>query len=309
MKRYTAQKMHVVVMKRTRRRVRYRMQENELIVSDPIKEIRPRKMSFMYYRQKEPKPKTIPAYGFEKKKASEVRDITERLSRPTYNRRLSADEPTHLYNFDKSRESSALRNRTPSSCGRRSALSSSDRQRSATRRLTDREMQRLIRRLQRPTESYVIATTEQMDEPQGRISRTPIAEEQIAKTVRRLRRPTTATMAKDINECHLCFEHENKKSTDPPDAFDYDYIMDKSLPPEELDYIVSRMRVQTCSSAHGRRCAKTPATAYFDEVKARENLPLLSGLARSKNVKDITNRLHPKPRYRLVPSATPITVY
>ncbi|XP_021363553.1 uncharacterized protein LOC110456858 isoform X2 [Mizuhopecten yessoensis] len=275
--------------------------------------IRPRNMSSMYYRQKDPKPKAIPAYGFEKKKAWEVRDITERLSRPTYNRRLSADEPTHMHNFDRSRESSALRNRTPSSCGRRSAQSLSDRQRSATRRLTDREMQRLIRRLQRPTESYAIALTEQMEEPmdskQSRMARTPISEEQISKTVRRLRRPTTATMAKDLNQCHLCYEHENKKSTDPPDAFDYDYIMDKSLPPEELDYVVSRMRVNTCSSAHGRRCVKTPATAYFDEVKARENLPLLSGLARSKNVKEITNRLHPKPRYRLVSAATPITVY
>lgn len=267
----------------------------------------------MYYKKSEPKPKSIPGYGFEKKKAWEVRDITERLSRPTYNRRLSADEATYMHNFDRSRENSAMRNRTPSSCGRRSAQSSSDRQRSATRRLTDREMQRLIRRLQRPTESFAIATTEPEDELHDlkhvRLVRPPSGDEHTEKTVRRLRRPTTATMAKDLNECHLCYEHENKKHSDPPDAFDYEYIDTRCISPEEMDYIVSRMRVHTCSSAHGRRCVKTPATAYFDEVKARENLPLLSGLARSKSVKEITNRLHPKPRYHMVPAATPITVY
>jgi len=115
-------------------------------------------------------------------------------------------------------------------------------------------------------------------------------------------------MAKNINDCHLCHAHEHKKPTDPLDAFDYEYSDIRSVPPEEMDYIVSRMRAQTCSSAHGSRtCTKTPV--IIDEVRIRENLPLISGLSRSKNVQQIVDRLHPRPRYRLVPTATPITVY
>ena len=274
-------------------------------------------MSAMFYRKEVPKRKVIPQYGFDKKTADEVRAITSRLSaQSTYNRRLSANEPTYLNNYNLSRENSATRYRTPSACGKRSNLSTDNpsRQSSAGKRLSERDMQRLIRRLQRPTESYVVSTTTDHAEEyhvtvkNGKVIQLEPPSEESNKIVRRIRRPTTASRAKDISDCHLCHDHTHKKETDPPDAFDYEYDATKFVAPEELDYIVSRMRVPTCSSAHGQRtCAKTPIT--LDEVKIRETLPLVSGLGRSRNYKEITKRLFPKPRYRMLPDATPITVY
>ena len=130
------------------------------------------------------------------------------------------------------------------------------------------------------------------------------------KTIAKLQRPTTATLAKTLNTCHLCYDHENKKEEAEPDAFDYDYSDDKVVPTEELEFIVERMMQPTLSSKHGGGsvCQKVPV--YIDEVKIRENLPLLSGLRRSKNVKEITARLYPAKRhYGITPQATPITTF
>lgn len=133
--------------------------------------------------------------------------------------------------------------------------------------------------------------------------------ESAAKTVEKLRRPTTATRAKTVNTCHLCYEHENKKKPEQLDAFDYDYSDDKVVPAEEVDYIVSRVSAPTyASNKSGQVCGKTPV--YIDEVKIRENLPLLSGLRRSRNVREITDRLCPSRKHHgFTPQATTITTY
>lgn len=130
-----------------------------------------------------------------------------------------------------------------------------------------------------------------------------------AKSIAKLRRPTTATIAKTLNTCHLCYDHENKKKPEELDAFDYDYCEDKVVPPEEMDYIVSRVSAPTHASNKGQHaCAKTPV--YIDEVKIRENLPLLSGLRRSKNVREITERLCPtRKRHGYALQATTVTTY
>ena len=212
------------------------------------------------------------------------------------------------------------RHRVASACSRRtpSRLSSTATYDSETfgansepkpKRLTEREMSRLIRRLQRPTETFRRAISvphndeEKENLKQGKIVR-PKSADVIEAKVAKLRRPTTATLAKTLNGCHLCHEHENKKNPEEPDAFDYDYSDPKVVPAEEMDYIVERMKTPTVSSAK-YLCSKAPE--YVDEVKIRENLPLLSGLARSRTVKDITGRLYPKRRY--APQATPITIY
>lgn len=124
----------------------------------------------------------------------------------------------------------------------------------------------------------------------------------------KLRRPTTATLAKTVNACHLCYNHEHKLNTDELDAFDYDYNDEKVVPAEEIDFIVGRIMQPTLSSYKGRQfCRKLPE--YIDEVKIRENLPLVSGLGRSRNVNEITERLYRKRNHGCTPQATPITSF
>lgn len=132
--------------------------------------------------------------------------------------------------------------------------------------------------------------------------------ETAAKSVEKLRRPTTATIAKSLNTCHLCYEHENKEKPEVLDAFDYDYSDDKIVPAEEVDYIVSRVAAPTYASTKGQHsCVRTPV--YIDEVKIRSNLPLLSGLKRSKNIREINERLCPSRRHGFRTLATTITTY
>ena len=124
-------------------------------------------------------------------------------------------------------------------------------------RYTDRDFRVLVRRLMRPTLSASAKYQKQDDDSvdraqnlkEGKIVRD---REGSAKSVRRISRPTIASRAKTF-ECHLCYEHLNKKSETEPDAFDYEYSDSKKVPREELDYIVERVTMPTCSSAKGVR--------------------------------------------------------
>lgn len=144
---------------------------------------------------------------------------------------------------------------------------------------------------------------------QGKIVRAKSADVNLErKHLAKLQRPTTATLAKTINSCHLCYEHENKKKPEELDVFDYDYSDDKVVPVEEMEFIVGRVAQPTFSSCGGRNsCQKLPE--YIDEVKIRENLPLLSGLRRSKNVKEITDRLYARRYHGFTPQSTPIAAF
>ena len=275
-------------------------------------------MSSLYCRVDQQKPPS-PRFGFGERSARDIREITERLSRSTYERRLYSRENEQVGNYYYLIES-GNRRRLPSACRERNSTPAPERQVSRissadSRRYDQRDMHRLIRRLMRPTESLSAKSKPDAEEKfkdlkQGRITRAKSANDaQRTKILVRIRRPTTASRAKDVNECHLCYEHENKDEKAPPDPFDYDYGDSKSLRPEELDYVVARVAADTCSSAHGRRtCSKTPVV--IDEVKIRKNLPLLSGLQRSRDVNEITNRLHPTRRHsKFTPLATPITAF
>lgn len=172
--------------------------------------------------------------------------------------------------------------------------------------------------LQRPTtatrlhqeveQSDTYSYENQMKNFYSKIGNQPLSET-AAKSIEKLRRPTTATRAKTVNSCHLCYDHENKKKPEDLDAFDYDYSDDKVVPAEEVDYIVSRISAPTHASNKGQHsCVRTPV--YIDEVNIRENLPLLSGLRRSENVREITERLCPSRKHHgFTPQATTVTTY
>ena len=163
--------------------------------------------------------------------------------------------------------------------------------------------------LQRPTTATAAQRYKNEDAEnlkQGKIVRAKSADPHTAaKSMAKLRRPTTATLAKTLNTCHLCYDHDNKKNKEEIDAFDYIYGDQKAVPSEEVDFIVGRVAAPTLASYGGHIfCKKLPE--YVDEVKIRADLPLLSGLSRSRNVQEITNRLH---RRHQSTQATPITIY
>lgn len=89
--------------------------------------------------------------------------------------------------------------------------------------------------------------------------------------------------------------------------FEYDYGDEKAIAPEDLDFIVDRISAPTF--AHKKlRCPRTPNPV--NEVELRQKTPLASGLARSKNVKEIVQRLYSSNRFRYrAPAATEITIF
>lgn len=268
----------------------------------------------MYYRREVQPPPPI-TYGYRKiSSRQEENEITHRLLKSTYERKLYSEEATQVSNYQYLIET-GNRRRPPSACTHTPTPS----RKSDSKRLSERDMIRLLRRLMKPTESLYNAQLmtnkeEEQELKEERICRTKTPSEAEDKVIRRVQRPTTASRAKKINDCHLCYEHENKSEKAPPDAFDYEYGIEvKKRKQEEVDEHLRRMRTPTYSSVDkrqcgdNRKCPKTPS--MIDEVKIRAQLPLVSGLSRTKNVKDIVNRLYPKPKYRIVPAATPFTSY
>ncbi|XP_045178590.2 uncharacterized protein LOC123538502 [Mercenaria mercenaria] len=272
-------------------------------------------MSFGYYKKTRSAPPPN-SYGFKQVSSKELQEIVKRVSKATYSAKLHTEEPGRLNNYEHLLAENGRRS-VASACSRgtqsrvSSAMTSDSGQQ--PRRLTDREMSRLLRRLQRPTtatSAHRYKNEEAENLKQGKIVRAKSADvNSDKKTLAKLRRPTTATLAKTVNSCHLCYDHENKKKPEELDAFDYDYSDNKVVPAEELDFIVGRITQPTLSSCGGMNfCQKLPE--YIDEVKIRENLPLLSGLRRSKNVNEITARLYPARRHHgFAPQATPIATY
>lgn len=127
------------------------------------------------------------------------------------------------------------------------------------------------------------------------------------KAFHQLSRPTTASRAKTLGDCTLCLDREELEQKNSLVPFEYDYGDDKSVPPEELDYIVERVSAPTFS--HQRtRCPRQPRPV--NEVQMREKTPLASGLPRSKNVQEIVQRLYSANRHRYnAPVATEITIF
>ncbi|KAL4217075.1 hypothetical protein ACF0H5_023531 [Mactra antiquata] len=266
-------------------------------------------MSGTYYK-KVPPSQQPNSYGFKQVSPKELQDIVKRVSRATYSAKLHSEEPLKVNNYEHLLVDAGRRS-VVSACSKRSHSRVS----SATigpRRLTEREMSRLLRRLQRPTTATAAMRykNDEMDDlKQGKIVRAKSADYSgNKKNLDKLRRPTTATLAKDLNSCHLCYEHENKTRPDELDAFDYDYSSEKVVPAEEVEFIVGRISAPTLCSNGGRNyCQKLPE--YIDEVKIRRNLPLLSGLERSRNVNEITERLYRRRNVGITPQATQITTY
>ncbi|XP_071100685.1 uncharacterized protein [Haliotis cracherodii] len=259
-------------------------------------------MSF-YYIKVAKEPEKLPGYGFRKADAEEIAIITQRLTRPTYSSLIHTEDSQSVHNYQFIREQSRKR-RTPSACQK--IPLSAHRKSTNDRRFTDWELQRVLRRLQKPTETSEHKRFFHDDDlrPAQAVTAVnrPKTGDEKTKFLERLVRPTTASRAKSVNGCHLCDEKSREKNkTLAP--FEYVYANDTEFEQAVVEEIVERVRSSTHASTRGAKqcCRLTPARV--DEVEIRKGLPLVSGLPRSNTVKEIVHRLHP-PRFHGYRSAT-----
>ncbi|XP_041374828.1 uncharacterized protein LOC121387701 [Gigantopelta aegis] len=270
-------------------------------------------MSCMYYRVD---PVALPpmSFGFRKVDEVELQEIVQRMTRPTYSSLLQKDiEQRFAHNYRYLRENNSRR-RTPSACvRRRPATTIPIGGGTNSRQISERDIQRIFRRMQTQTQSSIYRTVyaekpKLMRDPFSREGRVHFRDQmEKAKAFERLRRPTTASRAKDVSDCHTCSDQQLRSKFDLDVPLDYDYATEEtSVRPEELEFIVERVRATTFSREDTKRCERLPPT--LDEVKIREKIPLVSGLARSKNVDEIVQRLHPSRRHGYKPEATEVTV-
>ncbi|KAK7507499.1 hypothetical protein BaRGS_00001434 [Batillaria attramentaria] len=266
-------------------------------------------MSFYYYRKPKPEEK-VEGWGFKKVNPTELTGILERVTRPTYNSRMHNMENTQVHNY-KYTNTNFLAKRSPTSCDRRRSASAALPH--AHRRLSDRELQRVVRRLRKPTISYEASRYDfipyhEADVDPDRVIRPRTAPgEDRQKAFMQLSRPTTASRAKTLGDCVLCADREELEMKNSLVPFEYDYGDEKCVPPEELDDIVERVSAPTFSRQR-QRCPRQPRPV--NEVQIREKTPLASGLPRSKSVKEIVQRLYSANRHRYnAPVATEITIF
>lgn len=243
----------------------------------------------MYYRvTREPPPP--PRFGFKKVDQKQLQEILSRVTKP----RLSTP--------DRPDTSGSTKRPKSSQNGRRKDYP------------TEQDWQRMIRRLQRPTFSHKMARSEsqrsrsreqRQQQQMERVYRPKSTIPTASKGLEKLCRPTTATMAKSLFVCHLC--GANRSSSSP--SFDYDFSEHKHLHPDEVEKITERVRMHTCSShPDSRPCTRGGGAESPDSMIQDIRLPLISGLDRSKNVSEITNRLQPARCRRNTPAATAISV-
>lgn len=152
----------------------------------------------------------------------------------------------------------------------------------------------MFRRIQRPTRAYMLSKNYERNEkelncaaPSTRMAaHRPTAYERV-KAFQHLCRPTTASRGKHATECHLCLDDERELNKTPV-PFQYYYADDKTVTKEEVSNIVSRLVTSSGETAICSRVEPDYSSLYVQSVQ----LPLISGLARSKSVADIVNRLY-----------------
>lgn len=163
----------------------------------------------------------------------------------------------------------------------------------------EREFQRMVRRLQRPTTSYELYTGKHRscrEKPPFSLGTMPESVASQKKWLRKMSRPTTASSLKRLNACGYCddpdidpVKFDAKLSSEIP--------QDQVLSQSECSEIVDRLRTPTHAALHGEiECAKYPNEM---KIKPRpRDMPLISGLKRSSNYMEITSRLSARAKTR-----------
>lgn len=245
----------------------------------------------------------LKVYGFKKVSSRQLEDIVNRLQRHTHSTETQVNMG-ELWN---------LGNITPRapyiSCKRAPASDSRNRPGTMKQPMKGKMLEKVIRRLQRPTISTMaaegtITPSYELDfrsrSENSKFIRPNSTEEQ-QKLLERIQKPTTASRRKlyGHSQCLLCEDihtslvRNTMKLIQEPEGSTHCW---KSM---EEQNKVPRSRTTTPASAGGRPpCLKkakpmTNGSPSRSGVSQDSNLPLISGLARSEKVADITDRLHP----------------
>ncbi|KAH9513789.1 hypothetical protein Btru_031412 [Bulinus truncatus] len=233
-------------------------------------------MSSYYYKVITP-PRPPVMIGARRVGQGQMTEIVSRLYRPSSARSQAVTA-----------NNSQLLIRTPPSRGR-----------------ADFDLERFLRRIQRPTVSHQLSRHDAaaaaviLSDPDSRPStapRAPLRRSELEKLLNQLTRPTTASRAKSSVECHLCDEKDrelNKRLV----PFEYPYAEDRVVSEEAARSIVRRVSSATKSS-EGRGgalpCPRAPPDLDAVRALSSKGLPLISGLPKSK-LADVVDRLHPGP--------------
>lgn len=250
---------------------------------------------------------TVKFYGFEKVTAKAAKDIGTRLhSAQTVSTRAVHSE---LHRYQSSDSESALARPSSSPPPLRLCPRAGTPEARKAKRLEREAFEDLLRRLQTPTLSVEVATGLHSDRQQtvdlgrggGGGWATAVADGapkqqrgSSARLLKRMTRPTTASMHKRVGVCALCWELD--LSSELYDCWTSGYDL---VTAQELPAIVERLRSPTFSSgARSTPCRKCRSSAEAEaDADSRPSSssvgePLLSGLRRSPTVKDIVDRLY-----------------
>lgn len=156
----------------------------------------------------------------------------------------------------------------------------------------EREFQRLVRRLQRPTTSYEVQIGRHRscrDTGKFSLGKMPESEASQRKWLSRMARPTTASALKRLRACGYCND-PNLDIEKFEQKLHMELPVDPTLNEADCNQIVDRLRTPTHATLHGQyECFKYPQE--MKEKRLPRDLPLISGLKRSDNYMEITNRL------------------
>ena len=253
-----------------------------------------------------PAPVPVKMYGFQKVPPSEMHSIIHRMQKKTY--------ISNLYHGERY-QTTPCPPRLPSAVCRK-APPRSDIVGTPRRHMSDKEIDKMVRRLRVPTISTLASVgmldpayeTRLRSETPLRIGtgdQRPKTTADYRKFMHRITRPTTASRSK-----HFCVH------CDDPDLqcyMDLDFCDEQQASREEIDDIVSRCQTPTVASLRGiPECKRKPQRRCLSHSQ-RDQLPLVSGMPRSRDVDEIVQRLYASThaihvhRRNIVPQATSIT--
>ncbi|GFR84168.1 hypothetical protein ElyMa_005991900 [Elysia marginata] len=178
------------------------------------------------------------------------------------------------------------------------------------RKMTEIELRRFLRRIQRPTRAYVRSRRDYIREEDDEImagddftsfnaagerTRRPLTATERKKAFFLMSRPTTASKAKSLDGSFYPVDEEELKANRNVDLpFKYPHAPEVRLVTSgEASSIVSRVSSPTRASLRGTGPPCYRSTPDYDAVRVQHpSLPLVSGLARTPKVSQIVNRLH-----------------
>ena len=234
-------------------------------------------MSFSYYRII-PEPVSYRMYGFETVSAKQVQAINRRLQKPTY-----GTDFIHRQCFQT--EASPPRP-APVTCKRAQSAGVPSPDQQVASFSTQRDLEKAIRRIAAPTlsrmaaEGKIAASYDTNFEQQSHNIEERTTIDQV-KALQKIRRPTTAskTKSRELQDEYVCIEYLNKPA----------------VTNEYIQTITDRVSTPTVASEGGIGPTCPKRRDSVGKKGFAKQMPLISGLERSKNVSEIVNRLYTPP--------------